>query len=429
MSLVIDFFNNNNINYFQATETDIKISCFNKKDHKNGDQNPSLYINIEKGYFHCWSCHISGNFAQLIASLGFIDQINFYLKGYDKSKLKYDIETLKNQGSDVINIPGIGKFYKIKTEENKEISSILSRKVNITEEIDKLSKLILNGGGTLEDRKRLIYLIEEGRLGTFKIPEKFQRVNYLEYLSERGLPQNFCQKYEVYINKENSKYFALPIKNFKGDIINLLNISFSKETTPRMYSEVKLTNPILGFDKIDYNKNIYIVEGWLDYLKLMVSGYNAFPTLSNHFNQFHYSIVQQCSGKKFFIFDNDVPGVSMLEDVLNYISRSDTDWYGIFLNPHLYKDVGDIELLQIPYELNNSPIEPLLTFKKYKILLGIEKYNANKKIIHSDGYTFRGDPVFTDIRPYSGKRNEKNIKSNFDTGGKSSREMQLGYPW
>lgn len=429
MSSVINFFNDNDINYFQATETDVKISCFNKQDHKNGDQDPSLHVNMEKGYFHCWSCHISGNFAQLIAGLGHVNQINSYLKGYDKSKVKYDIATLKNQGSDVINIPGIGKFYKNKVEESKEGALLSSRKINVTEEISKLSQLVLSGQGSIDDRKKLISLIEADRLNSFKIPEKFQRVNYLEYLSERGLPHNFCQEHEVYTNRENSKYFAFPIKNFKGDIINLLNISFSREATPRMYSEVKAASPVLGFDAIDYTKDIYIVEGWLDYFKLKVSGYNAFPTLGNHFNQFHYSILQQCSGKKFFIFDNDVPGVAMLEDALTYISRSDTDWYGIFLNPRLYKDVGDIELLRVTYELNNSVVEPLLTFKKYKLLLGMEKYNANKKIIHSDGYTLRSDPFFTDIRPGRGERNETIIKPSFDKSGRSERKMQLGYPW
>lgn len=429
MSSVLTFLNDAGINYTPSTENDVLVSCFNKQDHKNGDKNPSLSVNIEKGYFKCWSCKISGNFAQLMGGLGHFHDINNYIKGYDKSKLKYDINTLKSQSSDIINIPGVGKFYKNKDSNDNDDLLINSRKINVNDEILKLSQLVTSGNGTIEDRKKLIELMESTRLNQFKIPENYQKVNYLEYLCERGLPNNFCTKNEVYVNKANNKYFALPIKNFRGDTVNLLNISHSRETTPRMYSEIKNSNPILGFNEIDYKKDIYIVEGWLDYLKMREAGYNCFPTLSNHFNNFHFSILQQCSGNKFFIFDNDVPGVSMLEDVLNYISRSDSDWYGLFLDPRQYKDIGDVDLLRIEYELKNSVVEKLLTFKKYKLLLGMEKYNANKKIIHSDGYTLRSDPFFTDIRKSCGERDKETPGRSFVESSGVNRESKFGYPW
>lgn len=435
MSSVLNFLNDNQVNYVPSTDSDVLISCFNKLDHKNGDLNPSLSVNADKGYFKCWSCKISGNFAQLMAGLGHYKDINSYIKHYDKSKLQYDINTLKTQSSDVIDIPGVGKFYKDKTDTRDNSDSIIkSRKINVTPEISDLSMRVLSEDGTPEERRKLIMLLEENRMQKFEIPEKFYRIKYLEYLCERGLPSTFCENNEVYLNRENNKYFALPIKNFNGDTVNLLNISFSRETTPRMFSEIKhMSNPILGFNDIEYNRDIYIVEGWLDYLKLKSMGYNCFPTLGNKFNYFHNSIVQRCTANKFFIFDNDVPGVSMLEDTLTFISRSDTDWFGVFLNPNEFKDVGDIELLRIPVEIKQAVIEPLLTFKKYKILLGVEKYNASKKTIHSDGYSLRSDPFFADVRSCSGERNKGNSEPGSGTGTKLpvklKREVQLSYPW
>lgn len=391
MSKVIRFLEDHKISYID-TPSGIRISCFNKSGHKRGDLNPSLSIHHEEGFFHCWSCDISGSFPQLIAALGFADEIGNYT-GLDPNKYRnLNIEDLKSY-TNRISIPGLGEFIHKLKYDKKIYNFITSKKfphvVNLDFDIYKED--------TYENRMKIIKLLQENDKEFVVNENEFYRVEILDYLLERGLPDVFQRKLEIYLSKKNSKYFYIPIYNIFGKKRTLMGVSFYRDVNPRMYFVSGISNPLLGLDTIDKNKDIYIVEGWLDYLKLRAVGFNSIALLGNSFNSYHYSLLSSFKGKKYFIFDQDIGGFNQLKKVLNFISSSDMDWVGIFLNYHLYKDIGDIDVVRLYEELNNSDYISLPIIKIYLFLLGGIFYAKNRKEFSDLGYTFRSDDLFNEL--------------------------------
>lgn len=421
---VLGFLKDKGIKHVQKGP-DLYVSCFNKRDHKRGDINPSLGVDGDTGVFYCWSCHVRGTFPQLIAAYGYVGEVSQYSEYKSKRRIVYDIDSLKGNGG--INIPGIGKFMEKVKDYSLENSReyLESRKISLSEDERQLSDRIISAEYARGDRLSYIEKIDSINLEGISIPESLHRVSYIEYFSERGLPSNFCEHTEVYLAPKyveipqyksfvSPKYFYIPVRGVTNNIRTIMGVSFNKTEVPRMYHVgPKISYPLLDLNKIRYDDDLYIVEGWLDHYKLQVMGYNSFPTLSNVFNFFHYTLVNQIPPDKrvFFVFDQDVAGYHMMKDILKFTSRSTKNWYAVFLPHHKYKDVGDIELLDIPLELGSAKVISLYQIKKYMILLGAEKYNGSKEILNSDRYSFRSDSIYQEFgTEHSGSGDEDLIE-------------------
>ena len=46
-----------------------KVSCFNEFGHKGGDKNPSGSVNLDYGYYRCFSCELSGDGYEILREL------------------------------------------------------------------------------------------------------------------------------------------------------------------------------------------------------------------------------------------------------------------------------------------------------------------------------------------------------------------------
>lgn len=410
MNNVLGFFKDKNIRHVQKG-SDLLVSCFNKRDHKRGDQNPSLGVDSETGVFYCWSCHVRGVFPQLIAAYGYINEVQHYAPGTPKrQRIIYDIDSLKS--GEGISIPGIGRFLEKHADKSLENSRkyLESRKITLGEHEKQISQKILQGSDSIQDRVDYFSRVE-GDLGKsdFVLPDQLVRAKHVEYFSERGLPTNFCDHQEVYLcDKElklpayssflSPRYFYIPIRGVLGNLKSVMGVSFDKKTEPRMYHiGPPISFPVLDLDKIKFDKDLYVVEGWLDHYKLQTLGYNSLPTFSNIFGTIHFTVTNRVTANVYFVFDQDVAGYKMLQNVLNYVSRTTTNWYAVFLPHTRFKDVGDIDLLDIPLELGKAVKYPLYQIKKYLIMLGAEKYNGSKEVLNSDRYTFRGDSLYQEF--------------------------------
>jgi hypothetical protein len=425
MNDVLGFFKDKGIRYVQKG-SDLLVSCFNKRDHKRGDLNPSLGVDSETGIFYCWSCHVRGNFPQLIAAYGYRNEVHRYAPDTPKKRIIYDIDSLK-RGSG-ISIPGIGRFIeKVHNHaEERDRLYLQSRKINLGGVEKELSDRITSGEGSIADRLEYIRRVDNIGVVDMQIPEGLYRAKHVEYFSERGLPVNFCDHHEIYLAKQELKlpqynsflsprYFYIPIRGVLGNIRSFMGVSFNKKETPRMYYiGPPMSFPMIDLGNINFNKDFYVVEGWLDHYKLQVLGYNSMPTLSNSFSTLHFSLLTNVPEEKnvYFVFDQDVAGYKMMLNVLNYVSRTTTNWYAVLL-PHLrYKDIGDIDLLDIPFELDKSIKYPLYQIKKFIIMLGAEKYNGSKEVLNSDRYSFRSDTLYQEFGiEYTGSGNKRTSKT------------------
>lgn len=400
-SRVLQFLTNYDIPFIEKS-SGLHVSCFNKAEHPNGDTNPSLSIHPDEGYFHCWSCKVSGSFPQLIAAFGHEGSLKDYL-GYVPKRLKYDIATLK-QNESKISFPGIGYLYK------EESSDKLPGYVNSKKFRGEQFQEPIYANDTLDGRLERIKRIE-GETSTFDIQNvvgaKFERLLQSDYLESRGLPSRYCQNNEVYKNLNNTKYFYLPMYSITGQLRSLVGIAYDKKTTvPPMYYVSALSNPVLGLDTLSDDKDLYVVEGWLDYLKMRLCGYSVIPLLSNSFTAYHFSLCSTVKKNVYFIYDQDKGGYMTMKTILaDYLSSSTESWYGVFLNAERYKDVGDIELLTLCREIESAPTYKLVIIKKYISLLGAERFYETFENYKSDGYSFRGESVFTEFaKEYSGAR-------------------------
>lgn len=398
-SRVLQFLLNNDINFIEKA-SGLYISCFNKAEHPNGDTNPSLSVHPEQGYFHCWSCKISGSFPQLIASLGHEGSVKDYL-GYVPKRLKYDIETLKRNESK-ISFPGIGYLYK--EEGLGKMPVYANSKKFIGDQFESAIYTDDSLEGRLERIRRI-----EGDSDVFDLTKvagaKFERLEQSDYLTSRGLPSLFCKQNEIYQNLNNPKYFYIPMYSITGKLRSLVGVAYDKKNTvPPMYYVTNLSNPVLGLDTLSDDKDLYVVEGWLDYLKMRLCGYSVIPLLSNTFTPYHFSLCSAAKKNVFFVFDQDKGGYTAMKTILSdYLSTSSTSWYGIFLDHEKYKDVGDIDILNIRKEIAVSPTYKLVTIKKYISLLGAQRFYETFENYQSDGYSFRGESVFTEFaKEYSG---------------------------
>lgn len=392
MNKVSQFFIDENIPFEDLT-SGFRIRCFNKEGHKRGDLNPSLSVHPEKGFFNCFSCKISGSFPQLVGALAGKDKIKHYCGNSVSDSIKYDIETLNNPSNKIV-IPGLGVF--IKSVENEKVNnfSAVASSRKFSGFVEKDTSFYVQN--SFEKRMKMIKLIE-GDKDFFIVPDKYYKVDYLEYLYRRGLPHNFCKKYDVFLSNENDKYFYLPIYNVFNQIRTLYGFSFEKEQDPRSYTIKSISNPIMGIESVNKDQDIYIVEGWLDYFKLKVLGYNVIATLSNSFTSFHYSFINSFKGNKYFLFDQDKGGTQQVKQVCKFISTSDTSWYGLFIDYKLYKDVGDVDLFMIDSVLNSAKKIAICKIKEYILLLGAQKLHEERDNLQSNGYTLRSNPIFTEF--------------------------------
>ena len=389
-SKVVQFLVDHDIPYID-TSSGLRISCFNKSDHKRGDLNPSLSIHPVDGYFHCWGCHVSGSFPQLIAALGYRSEIKKYT-GLSLRNINIDISHLKKE-SNRLSIPGLGVFIQNNREDMVFYEKYVKSK--------KFTKLLPNRydiyeNDSFEKRLELINRISDNS-SEYVPPSDFYRVEILDYLSERGIPVAFQRTLELYLHRNNQKYFYMPIYNVFRKRRSLLAISFNRETDPRMYFVNKISSPILGLETLNREKDVYVVEGWLDFLKMKCMGYNSIALLGNSFTAVHYSVLSSVSGKKYFVFDQDVGGVQNLKRLLKFVSITDSDWIGVFIDYKRYKDIGDIEVLDIPKELLRSNFIGVSLLKNYIVILGGTLYGYRKEEFDFDRCTFRGDTFFAEF--------------------------------
>lgn len=422
---VLEFFQNNHLPFIEKSNG-LMISCFNKADHPRGDQTPSLSVHKEKGYFHCWSCKISGNFGQLMGAMGYQNDIEKY--SYYKKNTTFDILTLKsksNYSSLSLQFPGVGEFFSKKKERDELSLYLASKKITLNPDQVGISQHIINSP-EFDYQSRVDFFKSNPRniKQPDPIPEYFYKVQSLDYLTDRGLPENFCKKNDIYLSKMNADYFFIPMLNFYGGIKCFLAVCMQKKPTgPKTFYEymgrpASASNPILGLETLNRNADVYVVEGWLDYFKLKQLEYNCFPTLSNTFNQLHYSIINSCTKNVYFVFDQDIGGYQMLKRILPYVSRHNTEWYALLLAKN-YKDVGDVELLFLEEELKNANKIPLIHLKKYYLMLTMEKVHARLQDIDTDRYSFRGDSIFTEYNTEAlGEGNEGN-SSDSPPGGQA----------
>lgn len=192
-----------------STKNQYGYDCPNCRDLKGldkGDGKGNLEVNLSKFVFHCWSCGISGPLGKLISQYGSKKQRKLY-------------ELIKPEE------------LKIQDKEYK--------------------KLKLPQGFTLiKDINR-------------KYPPHLQGLNYLK---QRGITDNIIEKYNIGLTTEGNFANRIIIPSY--DVNNELNYfiarAWGKTKFKYMNPEAEKDKIIFNEHLIDWDKDIYVVEGAFD---------------------------------------------------------------------------------------------------------------------------------------------------------------------
>ena len=209
----------------------------------------NLEVNVEKSVFHCWSC---GDSEGTHGSLG---------KLFDK----FGNKKLK-------------KLYNILKPETVQVR---------------------------EKKKNKIQLPKEYKLFKDVNPRYPIRQQAINYLYNRGISDYMIEKYQIGFcdNGSHSGRIIIPSYNAKGE----LNYYIGRSWDP--YTKAKYRNPEAEKEKIifwenliDWNKDIYLVEGAFDGIFLE----NSIPMLGKHMSELLFeSIYNKAKGDIIICLDAD----------------------------------------------------------------------------------------------------------------------------
>lgn len=262
------------------------------------DNNPSMSVSPEKQIYTCFVCGASGNvfsFVQDYENVTFPESVKAVANkiGYN---LNIDVKT-KRVNEKYFEILDIASKYYINNLNSKDGNS--ARKYlnnrNLSDEIintfkigvafsdNNLSKLLTQKGYTINDLTT-IGLSGEG----YSIYDIFQNKIIFPITNERGEVIAFSGR--IYNNEEGNKYV-----NSKESII------FKKGNVLYNYDKAK--------SEVNKKKEVYVVEGFLDAIKMHSIGVkNVVATMGTALTKEHTSLLKKLNAKIILLFDNDDAG-------------------------------------------------------------------------------------------------------------------------
>lgn len=259
------------------------------------DKNPSLHINEDKAYYHCFSCKASGdviNFIREYEKLSYVEAIE-KLADFVNMEVEYS-DNKKHRNPNKILLPTLDLFYKEQLLANPTALNYLS------------------------SRKITKDLIEKFGLG-FAPASHFT----LELLKKEGFTLNEALEVGA-IKKGEQGYYAsfsnritFPIHNHYGTLIAFGGRTISQHPVKYINSS---QNILFNKSKILYNfhrareeiyakKEVIITEGYLDTIMLTKAGYkNTVAVLGTALTEEHLPLLRREDLKVILSFDGDEAG-------------------------------------------------------------------------------------------------------------------------
>ncbi|MEQ9619082.1 MAG: DNA primase [Deltaproteobacteria bacterium] len=271
------------------------------------DHNPSMHVDEEKGFFHCFSCGAGG------------DILAFYMR-YNSITFPEAVSELAKRANIKVEKPTVGPKRKSQAGALLKINSVVS---------GFYKRVLLKSGKAgaardyLKSRKIPSETIEEFNLGY--APEGWDHL--VKYLQKHNIPLTLAEKTGLVVKKNNGEGYydrfrdriMFPIGNVEGRVIGFGGRTVEGEGDQPKYinspeSEIyhKRRN-FYGLDKsrdhIRKNNRAIIVEGYTDFLSLYSAGIkNAVATLGTALTRDHVVILRRYTDRFVVVFDGDESG-------------------------------------------------------------------------------------------------------------------------
>lgn len=358
----------------------------------HADKNPSMHINSQKGFYHCFSCKAGGDafkFVMDYEKISFTDAVE-KVAALSNFTLAYTKEKQENTKEIKHILHLLNAFYKQNLSKNKEaLNYLYKRKLN-----DKdILKFELGFAPSSEESLRLlknenIQIKDALNVGAIK-KDTEKKEFYASFIQRITFP--------IYDHKDLLVGFGGRTlnPNLMAKYVNSpQNILFDKS---RIFYALNLAK-----NAIAKKKEIIICEGYMDAIAFHKAGFdNAVAVLGIALTQNHIPIIKRYDAKVLLCFDNDEAGLKAALRSAFLLSTNKIDGKVVLLQGG--KDPADLvatnqssmifEFLQKAMELGEFYIRELLkepinsALDKQKALENIQKYTFLLEPIVANSYT------------------------------------------
>lgn len=272
------------------------------------EKTPSF--SVYPDHFHCFGCQAHGSlidFEMKLKNFSFKEALNFLATKYAWNVNNQDFKS------------GNNLLQKIIIQEDPKIREAK----NILQKVSELYERSLNSSNPCQD-----YIKER------KIPESFKEQWKLGYAPKGNVLVSLARqrKWDFLLLKElglimekDGKYWdffrhrlMFPIFNHTGYVVGFGGRSLESDQKPKYLNSLdspifKKSSLLFNYDKaktsIQKQKQVYIVEGYMDCLAMVKAGYlNTVAILGTALSAQHIQILSKISTRCTFMFDGDLAG-------------------------------------------------------------------------------------------------------------------------
>ena len=266
----------------------------------HNEKTPSFNVNNDKSLFYCFGCKAGGNIINFISkykNLRFVESL-IYISQYSGIPYIYDQKTSKI------------------SSEAKLLTNILCKSNTLFKELLKKKTIAYN---YLKKRG-----ITDEALNIFNVGFAPDHKNLLKYLESEGLSFDEIKKTDLLIKNNKGEFFGrfsnritFPIYNFSNDIVGFgartiqdSKIKYINSQESLVFKKSQLLYGLKeNLEHIRSEKEIFLVEGYMDVIKLYCSGIkNVVSTLGTTLSEMQLKKMWNFSDIPYVCFDGDDAG-------------------------------------------------------------------------------------------------------------------------
>ncbi|EGK5742382.1 DNA primase [Campylobacter jejuni] len=265
----------------------------------HADKNPSMHINLTKGFYHCFACKAGGDafkFVMDYEKLSFADAVE-KVASLSNFTLSYTKEKQENKKELKSILPSLNAYFKDNLKHHKEVLTYLYQRALNDKDIAKFE---LGFAGASEDSIRL--------LQNQKIPlEDAMSVGALKKDENNEFYASFIWRitFPIYDHKDLLVGFGGRTlnPNVPAKYVNSpQNILFDKSRIFYAFNIAK--------ENIAKKKEIIVCEGYMDAIAFHKAGFNnAVAVLGTALTEHHLPLIRCYDAKVILCFDNDEAGL------------------------------------------------------------------------------------------------------------------------
>lgn len=278
------------------------------------DNNPSMHVNDEKGFFHCFSCGAGG------------DVFGFLMR-YSNISFPEALKELARKAG--VRLPSPRP--RTKSEKKKEATSARFFEINslvcsfYSNNLHRSGKNSARAREYLESRGISSEIIEEFKLGF--APDRWDAV--LKFASKNNISVKELEELGLVVARESGSghydrfrnRIIFPINEITGRICGLGGRTLSEDDSKQPKYMNSPESPV--FDKrsilyglyhskseIGRERKAVLVEGYMDFIKLYANGIrNVVATLGTAFTNDHARLLRRFCEEVVIVYDGDTAGI------------------------------------------------------------------------------------------------------------------------